>query len=828
MEYHEAVDTLERLRRLRPKLGTETTASLLAHLGDPHEGVPAVQVAGSNGKGSTARMLARILREAGLDVGLYTSPDLNDLRERIRVDGRRIPKREVVRFVEATRPYVVEREVEGDAPTFFEAFTALALRHFGRSDVDVAVLEVGIGGRYDATSVVDPIASAVTSVSLEHTDLLGETVEEIADDKAHVAPADAPLVTGATGSALETVRERTDVLTVGGGNGETDPDGSRGEPPDVVATEGEMVSFAESALSLSGRDWRVETRTPLLGAHQAVNAGIAAALARQIGAATGTPVTEAAIAAGVRNVHWPGRFEVMDEEPLTILDGAHNPDACAKLAALVGRFDYENLHLVFGAMRDKDHAGMIRSLPPVDRVYLAEPAVDRAQGTEPLAAAFDRETGSEVDRCGSVLDALEAAIGDAGTSDCVLVAGSLYTVGEARDRWTRTPRAVRADTPTRAHSAMERADVPAEVREERADRMVGRTIRLHARRSQAAVLKDAMLSVGGTAAVSGITTADEHVEVVLGGSLEAFGRVASRLHERGGADAHLGTGIERAVGFEDPNLGVGYPWTDGTAVMGVLDVTPDSPHDEGHDPHDEAVARAHEMVAAGADVVDVGGGPTRTDAELSVAEERERVVPVIERLAGVDATISVDTREPAVAEAALDAGAEVLNDGTGLGDARMRRLVAERAVPVVLAHSSDTGVDPDTGAGYDDAVDEVLEKLTERLLLAERAGIDRSRVIVDPGLGLGEGPSGSVEPLDRLPEFHALGTPVLVDHSSGSNVEGVASEGEDRLATTVATTALAAERGADIVRVRDVGGNVAAVSAAERAVGRTRPLGRDE
>jgi len=217
MEYHEAVNAMERLRRLRPKLGTETTASLLAHLGSPHEGVPAVQIAGSNGKGSTARTLERVLREAGLEVGLYTSPDLNDLRERVRVGGQKVPKREVVRFVEAAWPYVVDRSVEGDAPTFFEAFTALALWHFGREDVDVAVLEVGIGGRYDATSVVDPVAAAITSVSLEHTDLLGETVEEIARDKAHVAPDDAPLVTGATGPALATIRERTDVLTVGAG-----------------------------------------------------------------------------------------------------------------------------------------------------------------------------------------------------------------------------------------------------------------------------------------------------------------------------------------------------------------------------------------------------------------------------------------------------------------------------------------------------------------------------------------------------------------------------------------------------------------------------------
>ena len=170
MEYHEAVNQLERLRRLRPKLGTETTAALLAHHGSPQEEVTAVQIAGSNGKGSTAGLLASICREAGLTVGLYTSPDLNDLRERIRVGGQKIPKHAVAEFVEESWPHIVERAAENDGPTFFEAITAMAFWHFGRQDVDLAVLEVGIGGRYDATSVVDPVAAAVTTVSLERSE----------------------------------------------------------------------------------------------------------------------------------------------------------------------------------------------------------------------------------------------------------------------------------------------------------------------------------------------------------------------------------------------------------------------------------------------------------------------------------------------------------------------------------------------------------------------------------------------------------------------------------------------------------------------------------
>ncbi|WP_318570818.1 dihydropteroate synthase [Salinigranum marinum] len=828
MEYHEAVNRLERLRRLRPKLGTETTASLLSEVGNPHEQLTAVQVAGSNGKGSTARLLERVLREAGLDVGLYTSPDLNDLRERVQVRGQKIPKREVVRFVEETWPSIVDRSVDGDAPTFFEAFTALALWHFAREEVDVAVLEVGIGGRYDATSVVDPIAAAVTSVSLEHTDILGSTVEEIASDKAHVAPADAPLVTGATGAALETIRERTDVVTVGIDDEaapETDAPADRrgGERPDVRVRETEMVSIAESSVSLAGPDWAVQTTTPLLGTHQALNAGVAATLARQVGATLDVGVTERAIAAGVRNVHWPGRFEVLSREPLVVLDGAHNPDACEKLATVLDRYDYDELHLVFGAMRDKDHVAMCRSLPAADRAVLAEPAVGRAQSAETLAAVFDRETAARTDQCESVLAAVDEALRTANPTDCVLVTGSLYTVSEARDRWTRTPTPVRTPSTERARSVLSRADVPARPRRECADRLVHRTIRLRVRRAEAAELNETMRSAGGWCAVSGITTADEHVAVVVSGTREQFRDLVRRLRRRSGASRHLAGQLNRAlgVGSGEPSA---YPWNDGTAVMGILNVTPDSFHDGGeYDAVDAAVARAEEMAAAGAAIVDVGGESTRPGADpVSVAEETERVRPVIERLDDLDAMVSVDTRKPAVADAALAAGADMVNDVTGLADAAMRRVVADHGVPAVVMHSLSAPVDPDRGYDYDDVVDDVLETLTERVLLAERAGIDRSDLLVDPGLGFGKRAPESFELLDRLDEFRALGTPVMLGHSHKSMFEHVGCGPDARLAPTVAATALAAERGVDVVRVHDVPENVAAVATAEQTT-RTGP-----
>lgn len=829
MEYHQAINRLERLRRRRPKLGTETTAALLDHHGRPHEELTAVQIAGSNGKGSTATILDAICREAGLNVGLYTSPDLNDLRERIRVGGQKIPKHEVTRFVEESWPYILEQSADEDAPTFFEVVTAMAFWHFNRQDVDLAVLEVGIGGRYDATSVVAPAASAVTSVSLEHTDILGATVEEIARDKAHVAPADAPLVTGATGDALDAIWETTDVVTVTGesavGAAQTK---SRTERPeesvDVRATETEMISTTESSLTIVGRGLSVETQSPLLGDHQAANAGIAAVLAKQTAGAT-----DAEIAVGIRNVTWPGRFEMMAERPFVVLDGAHNPAACEQLASLVDRFQYENLHLIFGAMRDKDHAAMCRALPAADLVSLARPDVSRAHETDILAAIFDRETDATVREADSVSAALEGTTRAAGVDDFVLVTGSLYTVAEARSRWTRTPVEIRTGSESNAHSRLRQTDIPRREREENGERLVHRTVRLHARRDEAVTIKETMLSLGGYCGVSGIEAATEDVELVLSGTLDQYRTLVDRLREQGDGWSQLARQIHQSVQAggvsaghrSETELPSDCPWKDGTAVMGILNVTPDSFYDGGrYQDREAAVSHAGEMVAAGVDIIDIGGESTRPGADPVPADtERQRVIPVVESLAETDTAVSIDTRKPEIAEAALAAGADIVNDVTGLADARMRRLVAEWDVPAVVMHSLSAPVDPDRNYEYDDVVADVLSELTERLLVAERAGIDRSQLLVDPGLGFGKRTDENYELLDRLDEFRALGTPVLVGHSRKSMFPSVSGD-RDRLAPTLAATALAVERGADVVRVHDVPENVAAVATATRTVER--------
>lgn len=801
MDYHDAGNYLFDLQRFRPKPGTESTAALLSSLGDPHEDVSFVQVTGSNGKGSTARMVESVLREAGLSVGLFTSPHFDDVRERVQVDGRKIPKAALTEYVETVKPYVNDRAAEGAAPTFFETMTGLALWYFGREDVDVAVLEVGIGGKYDATSVVDPVASAVTSVSLEHTSVIGDTVEAIARDKAHVAPADEPLVTATTGDALDAVREQAgDVVTVGNDD----------ESADVTATYEGRTNHTEAAVSIDGPDWSVGTRIPLLGEYQARNAGVAATLARQV-----VPdLSEDALARGLRKAHWPGRFEVMGESPLVVLDGAHNPGAMAALSETLSEFDYEDLHLVFGAMHDKDHRGMAEALPTPDNVIACHPNLDRSEDEEVLARVFEEAGAGSVRTVSSVAAAVENAVSDAEEGDCVLVTGSLFAVAEARNRW------VRADIPKRIRNIKEARETLADAHVTRPGvwrmrgKAVHRVLKSRVQKRQAQYLKEEMLSLGGECAISGFNDQDEeNLDVVLMGTLAQFKRLSEKLSGQPYGLSVVGEELREALGIDVREERRGYPWEDGTAVMGILNVTPDSFHDGGrYDDVDAAVAHAEEMVEAGATILDVGGESTRPGTNpISPEEERDRVVPVIERIADLDALVSVDTRRAAVARAALDAGADIVNDVSGLEDPEMRFVAAEHDAPLVVMHSLDAPVVPDHTVEYDDVVEDVIAELEELVLLAEKAGLDREKVIVDPGLGFGKSSSENFALLDRVDEFHALDCPVLVGHSYKSMYGRIGLEDAERGPATVAATALAAERGADIVRVHDVAENVAAV-----------------
>jgi dihydropteroate synthase len=817
MDYHEAADYLTSFQQRRPKLGIDTTARMLSHFGDPHRDVDCVQIAGSNGKGSTARLLDGVLRNAGVSVGLFTSPGLNDFREQVRVDGRKVPKSLLAEYTEELMPCVDRLRDDDDEPTHFEVLTAVALRHFSECDVDVAILEVGIGGRYDATSAVDPVASAVTSVSLEHTELLGDTVEEIARDKAQVAPADAPLVTGTDGAALAAIREITDVVTVGPQEGD----------PDVVAEETGMRSPTENEVSLTGAGWSVDANLPLLGRHQATNAGVAAVLARQVADAGADAITE-----GLRSITWPGRFEIMSTEPMTVLDGSHNPGAAATIADLVGRYDYDDLHLVFAAMSDKDYDRMVASLPEITAAYATRPDLDRAEDPAVLAEVLDGYADT-TEVIPSVPEATERAIAAADPDDFVLVTGSLYAVAEARDRWTRllvptartrTRHANAAFVGAAFDAVADGAGRPGRDGPVTADDVDRRILRTQLRPDQADRVAEHLSAVGGECYRSDAGSPEKLVATVLAGTTAQLRALAERLSTEGLGLRRVAAQLEARLDPDDRTAGAALApiVDDETAVLGILNVTPDSFHDGGrYEAVEAAVERAEAMLEAGADIIDVGGESTRPGAEpVPVDTEIERVVPVIERLADLDVPVSVDTRKAAVADAALSAGADIVNDVSELADPEMPSVVADHDASLILMHSHSVPVDPDSNPVYDDVVEDILEELTEQLLRAERAGVDRDRIVVDPGCGFGKSPAESYELLERVAEFEALGCPVMVGHSRKSMFADVDVAGDDRLAPTLAGTAIAADRGADVVRVHDVAENVAVLRTVAGGIGR--------
>ena len=806
MNFGDAASTLFGLRRFAPRPGTTETAALLAHLGDPHEGLATVQVAGSNGKGSTARMLESVLLEAGLSVGLYSSPHLSDVRERVRVDGRMLRKAALTEFVERCEPYLTECGADGESPTFFETLTALALWEFDRQEVDVAILEVGIGGRHDATSVVSPLASAVTSVALEHTDVLGDDLETIARDMAAVAPADRPLVTAATGDALAAIRETTDVHTVG-------PDGDL--PVEYAGREG-----LEAVARIGGSD-ASESRLGLLGPHQATNAGVAVALARQTGEQLGIDV-EPSLERGLRTAALPGRFEVIERNPLVVLDGAHNPQGCEVAIETLESFAFERLHLVVGSMTDKDHPGVAAALSRADTVHACRADHERAEAPAVVERAFDRATDATTDTHASVDAAFEAAVSGAGGADCVLVTGSLYVVAEARARFEHDPVPTRPESVDAAETMLRRCQAGG--RERAGEAFVHRSYRTSLRPARARRLRRTLLAVGGSCVVSDVEDGDhEPRAVAFGGTVAQLRRACERLDGHVGFDSFttaLRDSLAEAPASTRTAGGSGdrptHPWDSGPTVMGILNVTPDSFHDGGEfDTTDRAVEHAREMVEAGAGIVDVGGESTRPGADpVPPAAERERVLPVIERLADLDVTVSVDTRRASTARAALEAGADMLNDVSGLEDPEMAPVAAEHDVPLVVMHSIEAPVDPDTDPSYDDVVTDVLDSLGEQVLRAQRAGLDRSQILVDPGIGFGKSAPESFELLARLEAFEALGCPVLVGHSHKSMFAHVDRASGERYEPTVAATALAVERGADVVRVHDVDANVAAVDVA--------------
>jgi dihydrofolate synthase / folylpolyglutamate synthase len=411
LTYREAVARLLGLRGgemtgMTP--GLERIEALLSAIGNPERSFRIVHVAGTNGKGSVCAMLAAILQAAGWRAGLYTSPHLVDIAERIRVDGRPIPEADLVDGVEAIGTLVARLDA-----TMFEAVTALALDHFAREAVDIAVLEVGMGGRLDSTTVGVPEAEVVTHVDYDHQAYLGATLAAIAAEKAAIIRSGVAFSARQDPEAARVLEERAARVGV--------PLVREGHELHVTPRG---FSLEAQRLDLAGPDWQLaDVGCGLLGVFQPGNALLAAAAGRALGA------DEAAIRAGLRGARWPGRFQVFRRDPVVILDGAHNPAGARALAAsLRAYFPGRPVTFVIGILADKDAAGILGALSPLAAgVVLTASGNPRAAAPASLRALLPADLRVEVAPSPSEAFA-RATAGAAGGLVCV--AGSLSLIGD--------------------------------------------------------------------------------------------------------------------------------------------------------------------------------------------------------------------------------------------------------------------------------------------------------------------------------------------------------------------------------------------------------------
>ncbi len=409
------------------KLGLERMRALLTRLGEPQRRFETVLVGGTNGKGSVSSTLAGILTQTGARTGLFTSPHLSHFSERFVVSGEPVQDPLLWDALGEVRPHA-----EALGATFFEIVTVLGCLLFARSGVEVAVIEVGMGGRFDATNVLSPRLTVITGVALDHTEVLGETLGAIAYEKAGIMRAGVPCFTGATGEAL-TVLEREAARL------ET-PLWVLGRELEVQVSErgwaGSSLRLLSSVGDLSVRDLPVRdlaVQTPLLGAHGARNAALAVAAAQALG------VEEEAIQRGTAATRWPGRLEPVGYQGQTfLLDGAHNPEAAAALAGALQLLRVAPARLIFGASEDKALEEMVRSLAPATREVIVTRAQRSPRSSLPDALAeLWRAASVPVRVTTSPEEAVQLALGssrpDKGASDDLwVVAGSLYLIGEVR------------------------------------------------------------------------------------------------------------------------------------------------------------------------------------------------------------------------------------------------------------------------------------------------------------------------------------------------------------------------------------------------------------
>jgi dihydrofolate synthase / folylpolyglutamate synthase len=413
-KYDEIVRFLYGLERFGILLGLENITRLLEQLGNPHREFPVVHVAGSNGKGSTSSLIYGILREAGYKTALYTSPHLNDFRERIKVNGSLIPKEALIESTEK-----VLKIYDPERTTFFEFTTAVAFDYLAQTKPDLAVIEVGLGGRLDATNTVSPLVTVITDISREHEDYLGVGIAAIAGEKAGVIKPNVPLITGAS-------RAQARKIIMGKARELSAPVREFGKHFKGIRTGSNLFTYRSEKSVIE----KLHIRMP--GSYQIKNASLALAVVEEL-SAQGFTVPAAAIRTGLAETVFPGRFEILMKQPDVIIDGAHTPEGMRLLKSTFGKA-YPGVRplLLLGMLRDKNYEALVRIIAPMAKeVVCVAPQGARALDPEQLAVLV-RSLDVPASPAAGIVEGFELLRNKAKAEDVILAAGSLYMIGPVR------------------------------------------------------------------------------------------------------------------------------------------------------------------------------------------------------------------------------------------------------------------------------------------------------------------------------------------------------------------------------------------------------------
>jgi dihydrofolate synthase/folylpolyglutamate synthase len=413
----------------QPGYSLRHVEELLDRMGNPQLAARTVHIAGTKGKGSVAAMIAQVLSDSGYKTGLYTSPHFHTLRERISMDGSLISEADFATTMDEVKPFVesLKEDANFSQLTYFEALTALAFAYFQKKQVDFQVLEVGLGGRLDATNVVSPLVCIITPISLDHTQILGNSLEEIAREKAGI------IKSGCWVVLSPQPEEAASVIT-----------GICREKEAKVVQVGKDITwhkisgdFDQQSLVIEGRKNNYHVSIPLLGDFQLENAAAAIA-ALEILASAGFSISTDRIAQGLARIKWPGRFQILQQHPTVLVDGAHNVTSMRGLVSNIkAYFSYKRIFLVFGTSCDKDIPGIVNELVPISpQVIVTRTAHSRAAPL-PILAAECTKRGINIETSETVAEAISRALSLADRTDIICVTGSLFVVAEALDYFSR-------------------------------------------------------------------------------------------------------------------------------------------------------------------------------------------------------------------------------------------------------------------------------------------------------------------------------------------------------------------------------------------------------